>query len=378
MASIPHPRIAVIGGGIAGVFATYFLARRGARPVLVERDEIAAGASGANAGGLNPLHGPEIPGPLDALALRSLRLHLEQWPTIGELSPIGFGGRRVARLHAAATPEEVGALRERAELHNRTPGFSARWLDAAQARTAAGPLAPGMAGGLWSEGNARVDPGPYARAVLDAARRLGADLILAEATGLQHERGRVSGVRLGADRLDCDGVVIATGPWCEAPGRWLDRPLPVSPLKGELLRVTPPEAPRAELTFRAAGVYLAADDGVWLGGTEDRVGFDPRPTADGARRIVAGIAALAPGLQTLPVEDRWAGLRPATPDGLPIIGIPEGWENVCLTLGGGRKGMLLSAGMGMAAAELLLDGRSDVEIAACDPRRFAAMGEGPR
>lgn len=372
MPSTPDPRIAVIGAGIAGAFAAYFLASRGARPVLLERERIAAGASGANAGGLNPLHGPGFPGPIDAFALQSLALHLEHWPRIGELSAIAFGGRRVARLHVAARADEVAEMQERVALYDRTPGFSGRWLAAAEARAAVGTLAPGVAGGLWSEGNARVEPAAYTRAVVDAARRLGATLVEAEATGLEHERGRVTGVRLGPDRLDCDGAVIATGPWCEGPQHWLGLPLPVSPVKGELLRVTPSELPAAEITSGPAGVYFAGADGVWLGGTEDRAGFDATPTADARRRIGASIAALSPALGRLPVQARSAALRPVTPDHLPIIGIPAGWENVCVTVGGGRKGMLLSSGMGLAASQLLLDGRTELGIGACTPERWRA------
>jgi glycine oxidase len=120
------------------------------------------------------------------------------------------------------------------------------------------------------------------------------------------------------------------------------------------------------------GVYGTANGGAWLGGTEDRTGFDLTPTASARQRISRGIAQLLPALADVPIAAHTAGLRPVTPDGLPLSGRPDGWENVCLALGGGRKGMLLGAGLGMAATELLTVGATDMAIAPCSPDRWSA------
>jgi glycine oxidase len=363
-------RIAVIGGGITGAFSAYFLARAGAAPILVERDRIGGQASGHNAGGLNPLHGPGIPGPMHELALQSLELHLDQWSEIRALSGIEFGGMRVARIYVATDDGEAQSLGERGALHNQTSGFSARWMTASELRAAEPRLSDEVVGGLWTDGNARVEPRAYTRAVAAAARRLGADLVSASATGLRHHGGHVTGVELDSGSLGCDGVVIATGPWCDEPSRWLAWPLPVEPLKGELLRAAPVAIPNAEMTWREVGLYRASDDTVWLGGTEDQAGFDRTPTGSARERILDGIARLLPGLGKPRIEAQTTGLRPVTPDGLPIAGVPDRWDNVCLALGGGRKGMLLGAGLGMAAAELLTTGTTKVSIDPCSPRRW--------
>ncbi len=131
------PRIAIVGGGITGVLAAYFLARRGAQPTIIERDRIAGQASGHNAGGLNPLHGPGIPGPMAKLALESLRLHLELWEPVRRLTGVDFGGRLVPRILVAVDQTEAAALAEREALHNTTPGFAARWLSTGELARAA-------------------------------------------------------------------------------------------------------------------------------------------------------------------------------------------------------------------------------------------------
>jgi glycine oxidase len=365
-----EPRIVVIGGGITGVFAAYFLTRLGAAATIIEHGGIGSQASGHNAGGLNPLHGPGIPGPMHELALRSLRLHLEHWENVRRLSGIDFQGRLVPRLHVALDDREASALAAREQLHNATDGFAARWLSSAELRKTEPRISPEAMGGLWTEGNVRVEPRRYTNAVAGAATALGARVVATEALGLRHRDGFVTGVVLSSGTVECDGVVIAPGPWCEKPRGWLGVDIPIEPLKGELLLVEVGDpAPEAEITWDRFGVYAGSGRQRWLGGTEDRAGFDLEPTPAARKRILDGIARLAPGLRPLRVVGQVAGLRPVTRDGRPIIGIPSAWRNVCLAGGAGRKGLLLAAGLGLAAAELLVGGSTQMSIAECAPER---------
>jgi glycine oxidase len=366
------PRIAVVGGGLTGAFAAYFLARLGAEPTIIERDPIPGGASVHNPGGLNPLHGPGIPGPMQALALESLRLHVENWAEIARLSGVDFGAGFVSRIFVAMNDREAAQLAADEELYRSTPGFSARVLSRKDLRRLEPRLTPDASAGMLGEGNARVDAGPYTRAVARAAGRLGAKELTARACDLRHSGGRVSAVVLDSGTVQCDGVVIASGPWCEAPARWLGVPLAVEPVKGELL-LAQPQAERlsTDITWGLIGAYQAGDDRLWLGGTEERAGFGVAPSASARTRILEGIHRLIPKLGPLRVIRHVAGLRPVTPDGLPIVGIPEGWANVCLAVGAGRKGVLLSAGLGRAAAELLVTGNTGAAIQGCAPGRAA-------
>jgi glycine oxidase len=369
-------RIVIVGGGITGAFTAFTAARRGAAVTLIERDGIAAHASGHNAGGLNPMHGAGIPGPLHALALASLRLHADHRDELLRRSGGGIAGgaRPVNRLHVALAQNESDTLQARRDLYEATPGFSARWLKPAELRELEPRLSGEVIGGLWTVGNAHVDPAPYTRAVAAAAVSLGARLLSAAAVGLRHDEGRVSAVETDAGAHDCDGVVIAPGPWADEPAQWLGIALPVAPLKGQLLLAeTDSGAPAADISWGEIGVYAAGPGRLILGGTEERSGFDESPTASARELILAGARRLLTGIGELRVLEHWAGLRPVTPDGLPIVGIPSGWENVCVAAGSGRKGMLYSAALARAATDLLLDGETALPVEACAPEREALV-----
>ena len=363
-----------MGGGITGAFAAYFLARLGARPTIVERGEIGGQASGRNAGNLTPLQGAGIPGPMLELALASFRLHLEHADTVGRLSGAEVAPWPSTRLHLALDDEDATRLEQVRELYDATPGFSARRLDRREALVLEPRLAPDLLGGLLVEGNRRVDGGPYTRAVANAAVALGAETVEAEAVGLTTLGHRVTGVLLDSGLLPCDGLVLAPGAWCAEAAGWLDEPIPVEPVKGELLLVEPPGGGLgADVGHGLAAAYATPGRAVWLGDTEDRVGLDVTTTDSARRRILERVATFFPAAARAPVLGQTAGLRPVTPDGFPIVGRAGSWENVCLAAGAGRKGVLLSAGLGLAAAELLLAGETTLPIEACSPARFATI-----
>jgi glycine/D-amino acid oxidase-like deaminating enzyme len=166
-------------------------------------------------------------------------------------------------------------------------------------------------------------------------------------------------------------VIFAPGAWCTEPARWLGTAIPVEPVKGELLLVQPPGGGvRADLVSGHAAVYGTGGETVWLGQTEDRVGFDRTATMAARASILARAATLLVDVAQAEVLRQTAGLRPVTPDGFPIVGAAPGWDNVYLAVGGGRKGVLLSAGMGLAAAELIAEGATSTSVGPCSPQRW--------
>lgn len=367
-----RPHVIVVGGGIVGAFAAYWLARLGARATIVEADPEGDKASVCNPGGLNPLHGPGIPGgPLQALALESFALHLQVWDSVQDLSGIHFGARRGIRIEVALDDNDCARLRHVLEPYQSTPGFTAEWLERNDVLALEPRLSPEVIAGVRTQGDARVDARRYTRAVGQSASALGAEHRIARVRAIERSNGAAVAVQLDDGPVACDAVIVAVGPWTAEPARWLGVELPVAPVKGELLLVEPRggEA-KVGASWRDAAVYRRDDGRAWLGGTEERVGFDSTPSAAARAAILRRVAKLWPGLEDVTILDHVAALRPVTADGMPISGRCPGWDNVCLALGGGRKGMLLSAAMGRAAAELTVAGETGLSIAPCSVERF--------
>jgi glycine oxidase len=336
----------------------------------VHRGDDRALASFNNPGGLNPLYGAGIPGPLEGLALRSFELHINHWDDIARSAGTHFTREKKKRLNLAVDDADVSRLESLHERYRSTPGFSARWVDGRDLKT----LEPSVDGpvtvGLVAEGDARVDAAAYTQGVLRAAERAGVRKVDAEVTGLDHDgSGVVNAVRLGSDSLACSAVVVATGPWTEAAD-WLGIDLPLEPIKGDLLTVRTERGLNMDIAWREAAAYRREGAEVCLGGTEERRGFDDEPSASARSSIIERISEVLPGLARGEITSQSTGLRPVTSDGLPVLGRPPGWSNVCLALGGGRKGMLLASALGAAASDLLTQGRTNLPVDAFSPDRF--------
>jgi glycine oxidase len=362
----------VIGGGITGAFVAYLLARRGAPVTVLERGPGDAQASANNPGGLNPLYGAGIPGPLGPLALAAFRLHLEHRDEIERVSAADFDFHHKRRLNLARDADDLRALERMHETYASTDGFSARWVEADELRTIESRLEPGFVRGLWAEGDATVESAAYTEAVLATAVEHGAAVVGAAAEGLEVVGDRVVGVRADGEVLPCGGIVVATGPWTDAAA-WLGVRLPVEPVKGDLLLLEAEGGGvTTDLAWRDVMLYRTATHQVWLGGTEEHVGFDAELSETGRVSMLERVGRVVPALATARVVRQTTGLRPVTPDGLPIVGPTAGWSNAWLALGGGRKGMLLSAAMAAAVADLVLDGSSGLPIEPLGVDRFGA------
>ncbi|HUF61647.1 MAG TPA: FAD-dependent oxidoreductase [Verrucomicrobiales bacterium] len=363
--------VVIAGAGITGCFTAYFLGRLGIRTTLVERSKVADQASGHNPGGLNPLHGPGIPGPMLPLALRSFRLHHQHAPEIARLSGSPAIIQRVSRIELAFDESESIELSATRDLYEDTEGFAARWMDQRSLLAEEPRCHPDAAGGLFLEGNGMIESASYTAAACQAAQKLGVELRYGAVLGLKHAGSRVNAVTTSAGEIGCDALVLATGPFMEEAERWLGLSIPVRPLKGQLLRAALPDPPfRHHLTWKAIGVYHLPGGNAWLGGTQENAGYDLEPTAEGREAILEAVSRLAPCLRDARILSHEAALRPSTPDGLPLLGRAPGWDNVFLASGAGTKGMLLGAGLGEAAACLVADCVPLLNMECFSPERF--------
>ncbi len=353
-------RIVIAGGGAIGAAIAHFLAHRGAKPIVIERHEVAGSASGKSGGflALDWCRGTA----LDRLARRSFALHAE----LADALDNPWGYRRLETYGGWA-------------IEGRAAGGASRpWLSDDVAIT----------GQLGSpQTTALVEPRAFTRGLMRAAEARGAELRAGAVVDLVRSAGgAVGGVVLASgENVEADAVVIAMGPWSILATRWL--PLPaVYGYKGHSLVFETGDTVPAEALFleyqEASGevltpeVFARADGTVWACAISSSgpLPVDPAAVAadEGAHaRLEALCRAISPALAVAPIRARQACFRPVTEDGLPLLGPVPGIAGAYVATGHNVWGMLNAPATGEAMAELILDGAArHIDLAPFAPQRL--------
>jgi glycine oxidase len=365
----------VVGGGVIGLSCAWRAAQRGARVAVIERAEPPAGATRVSAGMLAPIGELTFGEPeLLRMTLDSRELYADFVAELEAESGHSTGYRHQGALHVALDRDEAAELRRVHELQ-RSLGLDAEWLSPRRCRELEPGLSPSCNGGVYAEGEAVVDPRMLAETLLAALAGRGAEI----RTGTQvaeplFEGERLAGVRTdGGEELRAAAVVLAAGAW-SGQAEWLPeraRP-PVRPVKGQIveLRALDGAAP-CERIIGAERVYLVPrEDGRLIAGaTVEEQGFDTTVTAGAVHEILREAYRLLPEVAELELLEAAVGLRPGTPDNLPLIG-PGGIDGLLWATGHFRNGVLLAPLTADAVADLLEGGRLPEMAAAADPDRL--------
>jgi glycine oxidase len=364
--------VAIVGGGIAGMVTAYYLARAGLPSVVVERDAIGSHASGFAYGGLSPVSGFGIPGPLAEVAQESMRLHRELAEGIVEETGVAIDFRVRPSLALALTEADATRLRASLPWQQEQPGYSVRWLDSSEARRVEPRITDETLGAVLMEGTADVEPYKLVLALTRAAERLGVTVRHGRVTGLRGEGGRVTAVSLERGGIACSTVVLALGPWSGETSAWLRMPIDVRPLKGQILRLEAPVPPVAcSVGWGHNYATTKADGLLWAGTTEEEAGFDEETTPAARDEIGAALVTMLPAMADARVVYQTACLRPVASDGLLLLGRVPGFDHVYMATGAGRKGILLGPAMGRAISDLITTGSAKIALDAFAPGRFA-------
>ncbi len=352
----------VVGGGAIGLCCAWSIARRGGRVVVLERDVPPAGATRVAAGMLAPVGElafgePEL--------LRVTLAAAERYPSfVAELeaaSGVDCGFTRQGALHVALDRDEAAELRRIHELQ-RSLGLGAEWLVPRRCRELESGLTPSFYGGVHAPGEGAIDPRRMTAALLAALEAEGAEV----RTGVEVREGVMDGERLAGVRtasgeeLRAGSVVLAAGAW-SGVADWLPRDArpPVRPVKGQILelRALDGEAP-CERIVASERVYLVPrpDGRLVVGATVEERGFDTAVTAGGVHELLREAYRLLPEVAEMELVESMAGLRPGTPDNLPLVG-PGALDGLVLACGHYRNGILLAPLAGDAVAELIAGGR---------------------
>jgi glycine oxidase len=277
---------------------------------------------------------------------------------------------RVTGISLVAFDEGRAAdLRTAVERH-RAAGLEAEWLDRRALAARHPGIGPGALGAYLAPRDGVVDNPALVRAVLRDAVRLGVELREGEeAREVVLCGGRAAGVHTGRGRLEAPVVVLAAGSW-SARLNGLPRRLPVEPVRGQIAVVDwPPGEPAGVLFGRGAYVVERAGRAI-LGSTMEHVGFEKVTTPSGLGHVFAETCALLPALRERPIRETWAGLRPMTPDGAPIIGADPDAPGLVYATGHGRGGILLGPLTGEIVRDLVIDGETSWDISPYSVTRF--------
>ncbi|MFI6511341.1 glycine oxidase ThiO [Streptosporangium sp. NPDC050855] len=342
--------LVVVGGGVIGLSVAWRATGRGLRVAVVDPAPATshAAASHAAAGMLAPVSEVTYTEePLLRLGLASL----ERWPAFAaELSRASghdLDYRADGTLDVAFGADDLAALDDLAAF-TASLGLPAERLTGRECRRLEPMLAPSVRGGLLAGGDAWVDPRRVTAALLAALGRTGATLVPGRVTGLLTASGAASGVRLeSGGHLDAGRVVLAAGAWSGSlEGVPPEALPPVRPVKGQIMRLRSPEPVLSRCVrgvVHGSHVYLVprGDGELVVGATQEELGFDTRVTAGGLWELLRDARELVPGVTELEVTETIAGLRPGTPDNLPLVG-PTTVPGLDLATGHHRGGVLLA------------------------------------
>ncbi|PYQ02941.1 MAG: glycine oxidase ThiO [Acidobacteria bacterium] len=363
--------VIIVGGGIVGLSAARLLAAAGARTVVIERARVGAEASTAAAGMVAPQAETAEDSPLLELALRGRDHHLALAPALEAETGLSVDLACRGLIELAFTGEDLRRLEARRSWQTRR-GLAAEALGPAEVRESEPNVNPAVCGGLYIPGDRCVDNVRLVRALAASAVARGASIVTGRpVTGLVVESGVVAGVQAAAEAFRAPVVINAMGAWAsQLAGDPL--PPPVEPVRGHIVAFDMAPALLRHVVCSPRGYLVPRADGRTLAGsTTERAGFDKIVTAAGLGTVLGIALEIAPILGDVPVADSWVGLRPGTPDGLPVIG-PGMLPGLFHAAGLYRNGILMGPLVGEIVAGLVRGLASPVDLAPFSVTRFAA------
>jgi glycine oxidase len=361
-------RVTVVGAGVVGYAIAYELAARGAQADVIDPRGSGQGATRASAGILAPY----IEGHSKALLQIGVSGLAHYDSFVARVAadaerPIEY--RRTGTLQVARSDDEAVQL-ERAARALVTSGVPHTCLDGDAARRLEPSLAETVRMGLLVPQHGYVGVSTLMSALVEAARRRGTTLSPARVSGVDLHGPSVA-VTTSEGTFTTDAVVVAAGSWSGGIPMTPAAPLPVRPVRGQILQLRFPKPPLSRVIWGTAGYMVPWEDGrVLVGATVEDAGFDETVTVAGVWHLLETAIGLVPSVESAAFDEARVGLRPATTDELPIVGRSSTMRGVYYATGHYRSGVLLAPLTAAMIADLVLDGRERGELALVRPDRF--------
>ena len=381
--------VVVIGGGVIGASIAYHLAKEGAEVIIVEAEDLAAGASGACDGFL--FLQSKMPGPHLEFARASLALY----PELADELDVDIEYSRCGSLVLARTAEELKALKSGVK-KMKSAGLDVEMVTEADLKKLAPSVSANVKGASLCKDDGQVNPTLLTLGLAKKAADLGATILInCRVENIAIMNDRVRELRTSVGSIHTRRVVCAAGVGSNQIGKMAIIDIPVMPRKGQIL-VTEPvdrilehivadfeylgtkqgmeESPSRSEEAKHLGLGFTAEQtrsgNILLGGTREFAGSDANTTTEAINAIAKNAIEFLPRIKDLDVIRSFAGLRPYSPDGLPILVTVKGIKGFFLATGHSGDGVSLAPITGKVMAELILDGETSLDITPFSLSRF--------
>jgi D-amino-acid dehydrogenase len=407
--------VAIIGSGVIGVCSAYYLAQKGLKVLIIEKGEIASGCSYGNGGLIVPSHAIPLASPgtlgnglrwmLDSespfyikprlnmdlfnwlirfalasrygpmmRALSAMRdLLLASRTLYDELSQIAsFGFEGNGSLQVFLTKSGLKGGVEEARLLEKFD-IPIQVMNASDVCNLEPALLPGVVGGVYYPRDAHIDPFRFVRGLAEKVRELGAEILTGtEVVGFETKNEKVVRVKTTRGDIHPQKVILAAGSWSPEIARTLKMNIPIQAAKGYSITFEKPaRSPKISLLFGEAGVVVnPLGDALRVAGTLELAGMDFSINMRRVAAIRKGAEQYLPGLNQARVIEIWRGLRPCTPDGLPIISRSDSFGNLFIAAGHAMLGMSLGPVTGKLVSQLVNEEMTDFNLVPFRLNRF--------
>jgi glycine oxidase len=366
--------VAIIGGGIIGSSIAFELAAEKLDVVLLDREEPGRGASWAAAGMLSAAPDSPEARPLVPLAKESLGLYPQFVSRIEDATEpfMHFSSEGTLQVFPRSNAE---IERDKMVADLKTLGIESEPVTLETARKMESAISPNANAVAWLPGESTVDPRSLMEAILAALRHRGVEIRAGcSATSIMRQAGTCTGLTANGEPINAKSVVLAAG--CHSANLagedgWLSRYAPTRPIRGQMLALHSTEIQLRRVLRSDRGYLVPRHEGrIVAGSTLEDVGFNKNLTAGGIREILDAAIELAPGIAHAKVMETWAGLRPGTPDHLPIIG-PTDIDGLFVASGHYRNGILLAPITAKLVRDWIVDQKMPATAEIFSPLRFA-------
>jgi glycine oxidase len=366
-----HYDAVVAGGGLIGASIAFELAAEGLRVAVFDAQNPGREASWASAGMISPALESSEMSSLLPISMASVRLYPEFLQRVEELSGQSVGYRKDGALDLLLNGTSQGEIDGILALHHGA-GLRAEALSGHEAREIEPALTGELRAAIHRPDEASLDNRLFTEATLAAARRKGAEIFPGNgAKALWTDGNACKGLQLQNGRVEARWTVIAAGCF-SARIEGVEKCAPVTPAKGQMIALRC-DSVNLKKDLWSGHMYLVPrhDGRIIAGSTVEYEGFDRSVTVAGMKKILSGAISLVPALESARIEETWAGLRPDSPDHLPILG-PTDLDGLLIATGHFRSGILLTPVTALLIREWVTTQKVSIDWAPFSPMRFQA------